>query len=75
MAPERFCSPRSDGNFRLGEEKYRKKLRFALASDCRWKKFLKRAKADLEADANRHLRNGVAALQKIFSKHRRENGG
>jgi len=29
--------PRSDGNFRLGAEKYRKKLRFALASDLRKK--------------------------------------
>jgi uncharacterized protein (DUF885 family) len=40
--------PRSDGNFRLGAEKYRKKLRFALASNLPMEEILKRAKADLE---------------------------
>ena len=40
--------PRSDGNFRLGAEKYRKKLRFALASDLPMEEIMKRAKADLD---------------------------
>src|SRR5437870_3053012 len=40
--------PRSDGDFRLGAEKYRKKLRFALASDLPMEEIMKRAKADLE---------------------------
>jgi uncharacterized protein (DUF885 family) len=40
--------PRSDGDFRLGEQKYRKKLRFALASDLPMEEIMKRAKADLE---------------------------
>ena len=40
--------PRSDGDFRLGEQKYRKKLHFALASDLPMEEILKRAKADLE---------------------------
>src|SRR5213594_3104030 len=39
--------PRSDGDFRLGAEKYRKKLRFALASDLPMEEIMKRAKADL----------------------------
>src|SRR5260370_23500388 len=39
--------PRSDGNFRLGAEKFRKKLRFALASDLSMEEILKRAQADL----------------------------
>src|SRR5437773_2724772 len=39
--------PRSDGDFRLGAEKYRKKLRFALASDLPIEEIMKRAKADL----------------------------
>jgi uncharacterized protein (DUF885 family) len=39
--------PRSDGNFRLGAEKYRKKLRFALASDLPMEEIMDRAKADL----------------------------
>ncbi len=39
--------PRSDGNFRLGAEKFRKKLRFALASDLSMEEIMKRAQADL----------------------------
>src|SRR5213083_2634659 len=40
--------PRSDGNFRLGAEKYRKKLHFALASDLSMEEIMKRAQADLQ---------------------------
>ena len=40
--------PRSDGNFRLGAEKFRKKLRFALASDLSMEEIMKRAQADLK---------------------------
>src|SRR5438132_2012971 len=40
--------PRSDGDFRLGAEKYRKKLRFALASDLSMEEIMKRATADLQ---------------------------
>src|SRR5437899_86755 len=40
--------PRSDGNFRLGAEKFRKKLRFALASELSMEEIMKRAQADLK---------------------------
>jgi uncharacterized protein (DUF885 family) len=40
--------PRSDGNFRLGPEKFRKKLHFALASDLSMEEIMKRAQADLQ---------------------------
>jgi uncharacterized protein (DUF885 family) len=40
--------PRSDGNFRLGVEKFRKKLRFALASDLSMEEIMKSAQADLK---------------------------
>ena len=40
--------PRSDGNFRLGAEKFRKKLRFALASDMPIEEIMKRAQTDLQ---------------------------
>ena len=40
--------PRSDGNFRLGADKYRKKLRFSLASDLSMEEIMKRAQADLK---------------------------
>jgi len=39
---------RSDGNFRLGAEKYRKKLHFALASDLSMEEIMKRAQTDLQ---------------------------
>jgi uncharacterized protein (DUF885 family) len=45
---EKDLLPRSDGNFRLGAEKFRKKLRFALASDLSMEEIMKRARADLQ---------------------------
>src|SRR5438874_10002442 len=40
--------PRSDGDFRLGADKFRKKLRFALASDLSMEEVMRRAQADLK---------------------------
>jgi uncharacterized protein (DUF885 family) len=40
--------PRSDGDFRFGADKFRKKLRFALASDLSMEEIMKRAQADLQ---------------------------
>src|SRR5438309_8980636 len=45
---EKDLLPRSDGDFRLGAEKFRKKLRFALASDLSMEEIMKRAQADLK---------------------------
>ncbi|MEY2479592.1 MAG: hypothetical protein QOI04_519 [Verrucomicrobiota bacterium] len=39
--------PRSDGDFRIGADKFRKKLRFALASDLSMEEIMKRAQTDL----------------------------
>ena len=41
--------PKSDGDFRLGADKFRKKLRFSLASDLSMEEIMKRARADLAA--------------------------
>ena len=41
--------PRSAGDFRIGAEKFRKKLRFSLASDLSMEEIMKRARADLAA--------------------------
>ena len=41
--------PRSDGDFRIGADKFRKKLRFALASDLSMEEIMQRAQADLAA--------------------------
>jgi uncharacterized protein (DUF885 family) len=45
---EKDLLPRSDGDFRIGADKFRKKLRFALASDLSMEEILKRAQADLQ---------------------------
>ncbi|MFN2508317.1 MAG: DUF885 domain-containing protein, partial [Chthoniobacterales bacterium] len=39
--------PRSDGDFRIGADKFRKKLRFSLASDLSMEEIMSRARADL----------------------------
>ena len=45
--------PRSNGDFRLGDAKYRQKLKFALSSDMSKEDLLTRAEADLKATQNR----------------------
>ncbi len=46
---EKDLLPRSTGDFRLGAEKFRKKLHFALASDMPMEEVTTRAQADLKA--------------------------
>jgi uncharacterized protein (DUF885 family) len=58
--------PRSDGNFRLGAEKYRKKLRFALASDLSIEEIMKRAKADLEQTQTAIYETALPLYKKYF---------
>src|SRR5881396_147566 len=58
--------PRSDGNFRLGEEKYRKKLHFALASDLPMEEIMKRAKADLEQTQTAIYETALPLYKKYF---------
>src|SRR5882724_11247617 len=59
--------PRSDGDFRLGEEKYRKKLRFALASDLPMEEILKRAKTDLEQTQTAIYETALPLYKNYFS--------
>src|SRR2546429_6966345 len=59
--------PRSDGNFRLGAEKFRKKLRFALASDMPMEEIMKRAKADLEQTQSDIYETALPLYKKYFS--------
>jgi uncharacterized protein (DUF885 family) len=58
--------PRADGNFRLGTEKYRKKLRFALASDLPMEEIMKRAKADLEQTQTAIYETALPLYKKYF---------
>src|SRR4029077_1297859 len=58
--------PRSDGNFRLGTEKFRKKLHFALASDLPMEEILKRAKTDLKQTQTAIYENASTLYKKYF---------
>jgi uncharacterized protein (DUF885 family) len=58
--------PRSDGDFRLGAEKYRKKLRFALASDLPMEAIMTRAQADLEQTQTAIYETALPLYKKYF---------
>jgi uncharacterized protein (DUF885 family) len=58
--------PRSDGNFRLGAEKFRKKLRFALASDLSMEQIMKRAQADLKQTQTAIYETALPLYKKYF---------
>ena len=59
---------RSDGDFRLGAEKFRKKLRFALASDLSMEEIRKRADADLQQTQAAIYETALPLYKKYFPK-------
>jgi uncharacterized protein (DUF885 family) len=58
--------PRADGDFRLGAEKYRKKLHFALASDLPMEEIMKRARADLDQTQTAIYETALPLYKKYF---------
>src|SRR5205085_3155416 len=60
--------PRSDGDFRLGAQKYRKKLRFALASDLPMEQISQRAKADIQQTQTAIYQTALPTHKKDFPK-------
>jgi uncharacterized protein (DUF885 family) len=58
--------PRSDGDFRLGPEKFRKKLRFALASDLSMEEIMKRAQTDLKQTQTAIYATALPLYKKYF---------
>ncbi len=60
--------PRSDGDFRIGAEKFRKKLRFSLASDLSMEEIMKRARADLAATQKAIYETALPLYKKQFPK-------
>jgi uncharacterized protein (DUF885 family) len=60
--------PRSDGDFRLGADKFRKKLRFALASDLSMEEIMKRAEADLAQTQKAIYETALPLYKKYFPK-------
>ncbi len=63
---EKDLLPRSTGDFRLGTEKYRKKLRFALASDLPMEEVMARAQADLKATQAALYETALPLYKKYF---------
>src|SRR6266513_4106618 len=59
---------RADGDFRLGAEKFRKKLRFALASDLSMEEIKKRADTDLQQTQAAIYETALPFYQKYFPK-------
>jgi uncharacterized protein (DUF885 family) len=59
---------RSDGNFRIGAEKYRKKLHFALASDLSMEEIMKRAQTDLHQTQDALYQTALPLYKKYFPK-------
>jgi uncharacterized protein (DUF885 family) len=63
---EKDLLPRSDGDFRLGADKFRKKLRFALASDLSMEEIMKRAQADLQQTQAAIYETALPLYQQFF---------
>jgi len=65
---EKDLLPRSDGDFRLGADKFRKKLRFALSSDLSMEEIMKRAQADLQQTQTAIYETALPLHKKYFPK-------
>ncbi|MGI8468208.1 MAG: DUF885 domain-containing protein [Pyrinomonadaceae bacterium] len=58
--------PRSNGDFRLGDAKYRQKLKFALSSDLSKEELLRRAETDLKATQDKMFEVAFPLYKKYF---------
>ena len=59
---------RADGDFRIGADKFRKKLRFALASDLSMEEVMKRAQAELAQKQDEIYETALPLYKKYFPK-------
>ena len=60
--------PRSDGNFRIGADKFKKKLRFALASDLSMEEIMRRAQSDLRQTQTAIYETALPLYKRYFPK-------
>jgi uncharacterized protein (DUF885 family) len=58
--------PRSTGDFRIGEERFRNKLRYTLASDLSMEEILQRAEADLIATQEGMYETALPLFREYF---------
>lgn len=65
---EKELLPRSDGEFRIGAEKFDKKLKFALSSDLSRAEILQRAEDDLVITQDALYQTAAPLYQKYFGK-------
>ena len=63
---EKDLLPRSDGDFRIGKEKFRKKLRFTLSSDLSPEDILTRARTDLKQTQEAIYATALPLYKKYF---------
>jgi uncharacterized protein (DUF885 family) len=63
---EKELLPRSNGDFRLGDEKFRRKLKFALQSDLTKEQILEHAMNDLKATQARMFEIAQPLFKKYF---------
>jgi uncharacterized protein (DUF885 family) len=66
---EQELLPRSDRDFRIGDEKFRKKLRFALDSELTKEEILRRAEADLKGTQDAMYEVALPLYKKYFPEH------
>ncbi|MGI8669481.1 MAG: DUF885 domain-containing protein, partial [Aridibacter sp.] len=58
--------PRSNGDFRIGNEKFQEKLKYSLQSDLTKEEILKRAEADLKATQDRMFEVALPLYKKYY---------
>src|SRR5262249_20631479 len=63
---EKDLLPRSSGEFRIGDEKFRKQLRFALDSNLSKEEILRRAEADLKVTRSAMYQTAAELWPKLF---------
>jgi len=63
---EKDLLPRSNGNFRLGDAKFRRKLHYALDSDLSKEEILRRGEADLKTTQNQMYEIALPFYKKYF---------
>ncbi len=65
---EKELLPKSTGDFRIGEEKFRRKLYYSLESDLTKEEILEDAEADLQATQEKMLETALPLYKKFFPR-------